>query len=291
MTVRTATAARARQKPGCKQVSARTWPRAVSLLLVLAGLFLASGTVWAQGNAAIAGAGPWPRAALWIVNPWATVALLAAGCLLLYHDLLTPTTWGVTGTLGVVAVGLVFAAHITVGGFGWVGVVLMLLGLAAVLWEVHVLPGHGLAFAGFLLMFAGMFISLGGTQRTAFALSVTLILIMVSGLAFLAYLPKSPAWQKLGDQMHRVTPTFSAPSKDTSSPLAVGASGRTLTALRPFGRAEFAGSEHAVVTEGDFLEAGERVVVSEVKGERVVVEAVSASAASLKSAGGVTTAG
>ena len=293
-----------RRGSASKRASARTWLRAVPLLLAACGIALCvfvAGSVWAQGGdiperaAVIPGAGPWPRAAQWIFAPWATVALLVAGCLLLYHDLLTPKTWGVTGTLGVLCVGLVFAAHVTVGGFGWVGVVLLLLGLAAVLLEVHAIPGHGAAFGGFMLMFVGMFLSLGGTHHTAFALSVSLGLILASGVAFLAYLPKSPAWQKLGEQMHPAVPRFAAEHETDaaeSAPLPIGASGRTITALRPSGRADFAGLDYFVVTEGDFLEAGERIIVSEIDGERVVVESAAPSVSPpsevSRDAGGVT---
>lgn len=280
------------------------WCKFIGLLLLVLGL--TSGAAWAQGTAPAAAAslaGPWPHAAGIIVNPWATIALLAAGCLLLYHDLLTPLTWGATGTLGVIAVGLVFAAHVTVGGFGWVSVVLMLLGLAALLLEIHVFPGHGSAFAGFILMFVGMFLSLGGTHHTAFALTLSTVLIVISGLAFLAYLPKSPAWQKLGDEMHHQQAALFAPLAHDGAEFApppssrlrenappIGAEGRTLSPLRPTGRAVFNNHEQTVVTEGDFLDAGTPIIVSEINGDRIVVEAVSAafaSAASLSEAGGV----
>ena len=59
--------------------------------------------------------GVWHTVAHLVAMPWATIALLVAGCLLLYHDLLTPLTWGWTGTLGVIALGLVFASHLTSG--------------------------------------------------------------------------------------------------------------------------------------------------------------------------------
>ena len=225
----------------------------------------------AQGSdGAVAPApGGWVGAAHVIVNPWVTIGLLVAGCLLLYHDLLTPLTWGTTGTLGVLCVGLVFAAHVTVGGVGWLGVVLMLFGLAAVLLEIHVFPGHGSALGGFILMFAGMFLSLGGTRNTAFALSVAACLTIVSGLAFLAYLPKSPAWQRIGRQLHRHA-ALTQNAADAPHHF-VGHTGRTLTSLRPAGTAEIDGLRVPVVTEGEFLEANTAIVVTHLENGRVVV--------------------
>lgn len=219
-------------------------------------------------------AGGWHGIAEMILNPWTTIGLLVAGCLLLYHDLLTPRTWGVTGTLGVLCVGAVFAAQVKAGGVGWVGVVLMLLGLAAVLLEIHVFAGHGSALGGFLLMYAGMFLSLGGTRNTAFALGVTTALTIVFGLAFLAYLPKSPAWKRIGMQLHLQSVLQHSPADSPSQIL--GMTGRSMTDLRPSGLAQINGMQLPVVTEGEFLESGTPIIVTHLEAGRIIVHAQSA---------------
>ena len=152
------------------------------------------------------------------------------------------------------------------------GVLLLLAGLGAILTEVHVLPGRGWAIAGFILLFAGMFVALGGTHRMAFAFSATTFLVLVSGVAFLAYLPKSPAWQRVGAQLTRRAEM--ARNYPDAYDTLLGQTGRTLTHLRPTGFADFDGLRLAVVTEGDFLEPGAIVVVTEVEDGRVVVNAV-----------------
>jgi membrane-bound serine protease (ClpP class) len=137
----------------------------------------------------------------WVVSPWATIVLLALGCLLLFIDLLTLHTWGLAGTLGVVAIALVFAAHLTVGGGGWIGIVLALAGVALLLLETHVFPGHGIAgVAGLVVLFAGMFYALGGSQNAVFALSVSTLLTIAAIIGFFAYLPRSAVWQHLLSQ-------------------------------------------------------------------------------------------
>ena len=211
----------------------------------------------------------WTAAAHWIAQPWGTIALLVAGCLLLYHDLLTPRNWGVSGSVGLFAVALVFAAQLTIGTGRSLGVVLLLIGLSAVLVEVHALPGRGSAFAGFILMFAGMFVALGGTRNAVLALSVTTFLTLASGLAFLAYLPKSPAWQRVGRQLNR----RAGLTRDATNSGAgfVGHTGRSVTRLKPTGFAEIDGLRLQVVTEGEFLEPGTTVVVTEVTHGRIVV--------------------
>jgi membrane-bound serine protease (ClpP class) len=242
-------------------------------LLFLAFLFLPVVLAHAQAGSRVASLNPglWERAAHFIVQPWATFALLAVGCLFLFHEMLTPHTWGFSGNTGTLCIGLVIASEVTVGNSGWVGVLLLLVGLTLVLLEVHLYPGYGVAIGGFILMFAGMFQSLGGTQNTVFALTVTSALMVVSGLAFLAYLPKSPAWQRQLQKMRTDT------SSSAETALAVGQRGTVVNALRPWGVAEFNGVTVNVITEGDFLNPGDAVTVTHIEEDRVIVEAVTSS--------------
>ena len=55
----------------------------------------------------------------------------------------------------------------------------------------------------------------------------------------------------------------------------LGQEGTALTALRPSGTVVFGKQRIDVVTDGTFLEEGTRIVVVQVQGSRVVVEAVS----------------
>lgn len=235
----------------------------------------------AQGTAPSApsgDAGLWARTARFVVDSqWATIGLLVVGCLLLFIDLLTPHTWGVSGTLGALSVITVFAAHLAVGGAGWIGVIVFLAGLTLLLLEIHVIPGHGMAaIAGLMLLFLGMFWALGGTQHAVFALSVSTILTVVSLIGFFAYLPKSPAWKVLGQQMQQRAALGYVTSENLTHFL--GRTGTALTVLRPAGAAEIDGTRLDVVTEGEFLEAGTALIVIRVEGSRVVVDDVATSA-------------
>lgn len=239
--------------------------------LALLAVLLLTGPVLAQGAAAAPPGDFWGRAARWAVSPWATVALLSVGCLLLFLDLLTLHTWGVSGTLGVIAVGSVFAAHVAVGTGGWIGIVVFLLGLLLLLIETHVVPGHGMAgFAGMTLLFLGMFWTLDGTQNAVFALSVSTILTVLGIVGFFAYLPRSPVWKKLGQEMQQRA-SLGYVTSDSQMHF-LGRVGTAATVLRPSGLAEFDGVRLDVVTEGDFLPPGTPVEVIRVEGGRVVVE-------------------
>lgn len=244
----------------------------------MAGMLLVNlgAAAWAQAQGTTAPAptpvpGLWDQSAQWIVSPWTTIGLLTLGCLLLFIDLLTPHTWGLMGTLGVLFVGSVFAAHLTSGTAGWIGVIVFLAGIALLLLELHVIPGHGITgMGGLLLLFLGMFWSLGGSQNAAFSLSVSAILTTLSLIGFFAYLPKSPVWKKLGQQMQQRTSLGYVTSDSRMHFL--GRAGRAASVLRPSGLADIDGVRLDVVTEGEFLEAGTPVVVIKVEGSRVVVD-------------------
>ncbi|MES2459537.1 MAG: NfeD family protein [Armatimonadota bacterium] len=240
-----------------------------------AAFLLASlgGVCWAQSGApSSADPSTWGRIAAFVDTPWMTVILLVAGCALLFHDLLTPLTWGVTGTAGVLLIGLVFASHVTGHTGGWIGVLLLLVGLALLLLEIHVIPGFGMTgISGLLLLFLGMFWSLGGPRNVAFALPVSSVLAVVTLLAFFAYLPKSAVWQQLGEQMRQRANHEQIPAGEAEfSP--IGQHGIVLSPLCPYGMADIAGIKREVVTEGDFLAEGTPIVVSSVEGSRVIVE-------------------
>jgi membrane-bound serine protease (ClpP class) len=205
------------------------------------------------------------------IQPWATITLLVVGCLLIFIDLLTPLTWGMTGTLGVLAVGLVFAAHVQFHTGAWIGIILLLGGVTFLLLETHVFPGHGIAaVAGLLLTFLGMFWSLGGSANALFAMAVSAVLTVVTLIAFFAYLPKSPIWKALGSQMRQHNTLGYVTSENKM--FLLGRTGRSLTVLRPSGVVDIDGLRVDVVTEGDFIEAGSPIIVSHVEGVRVVVE-------------------
>jgi membrane-bound serine protease (ClpP class) len=210
--------------------------------------------------------------------PWMTVILLVAGCALLFHDLLTPLTWGVTGTAGVLLIGLVFASHVTGHTGGWIGVLLLLIGLGLLLLEIHIIPGFGMTgISGLLLLFLGMFWSLGGPRNVAFALPVSSILAVVTLLAFFAYLPKSAVWQQLGEQMRQRASEGSPGQLYEATFNPIGQHGVVLSPLRPYGLADIAGVKREVVTEGDFLSEGTPIVVSSIDGDRIIVESTVAS--------------
>ena len=216
----------------------------------------------------------WTAVSLWVTQPWATILLLAFGLALVLIEVLTLHSWGLAGIFGGLIVALIFAAYITVGAAGWIGLLLFLAGAALLLVETHFLPGHGYpAMAGLALIFVGMYFALGGTQAGAIysaggAMLTTIALVV----AFFLYLPRSGVWKRLGQPMRQTALGGYVSSADYTGYL--GQIGVAATLLRPSGSAEFDGMRLSVVSEGEFIALGTAVQVVMVQGSRIVVRPV-----------------
>ena len=217
---------------------------------------------------------PWTATSLWITQPWATILLLALGMTLVLIEVLTLHSWGLAGIVGGIIVAVIFAAYITVGAAGWIGLLLFIAGAALLLLETHFLPGHGYpAMAGLALIFAGMYFALGGAQAGAiYSASGAMLTTIALVVAFFLYLPRSGVWKRLGQPLRQTARGGYVTSADNTGYL--GQIGSAVTLLRPSGTAEFDGIRLSVVSEGEFIAQGTTVQVVMVQGSRIVVRSV-----------------
>ncbi len=90
-----------------------------------------------------------------------------------------------------------------------------------------------------------------------------------------------PVWIWLGVKIiarsplalrNAVSDTKNDSSQDTSTNNLVGSEGKTLTKLVPAGKALINGKRLDVVSNGNYIEQGEEVVVTVVQGNRIVVK-------------------
>ncbi len=216
----------------------------------------------------------WTAIAWWVSRPWLTILLLAVGISLIVAEVLTMHSWGLAGVLGGILVALIFAAHVTVGASTWAGAVLFLAGLALLVLETHVFPGHGLAaLGGLILIFLGLFYALGGAQAGALYSAGTALLVTAGILtAFFSYLPRSPIWRRLGQPMRQSAAAGYVSSQNYTDFL--GRTGVSVSPLRPSGTVEVDSVRLPVVTEGEFIAPDTPVQVVAVQGGRIVVRAV-----------------
>jgi membrane-bound serine protease (ClpP class) len=204
-------------------------------------------------------------------NPIVSGMLLTIGFLGILIEM--QTLHLIAGIIGVLAFGLFFGAHAVAGTSNWVISALFGLGVLAVLFEFHVLPGHGISgLVGSALILASIVFAFGsgvwilGLWTTAISLIISIAIFMF----LLRWLPESALGRKFAFA------TTQAPSEGYVAAHAlthlVGKEGVAESMLRPAGVVAIEGRRYQVQTEGDFVPPQTKVVVHRVEGSTIVVK-------------------
>jgi membrane-bound serine protease (ClpP class) len=215
-----------------------------------------------------------------LTHPVVSSVLIAVGVLGIIVEIQSPG-FGVPGAFGLASLALFLWGHWLVRLAGWEEVLLIGLGLIFLSIEVFVVPGFGIfGVLGILALLGGLGLSLVGTGATwsvvLYALGqvlVALLLAVVLALVFLRFMPRLPFGRRL------VLETgLSAEAGYASPPEAdhrwLGKRGTAASTLRPAGIAHFDHERVDVVTEGEFIEAGDPIEVLRVEGNRIVVRRI-----------------
>ncbi len=154
----------------------------------------------------------------------------------------------------------------------WLAVLAFLLGLIAIILEIIVFPGFGVAgIIGIILFGWGVLLVSVDVVHVTEALVLALIATIIILTVGLKLMSRYKLWFKLTLQNRQQKEDgYVAPLLELSS--FAGKEGIALTPLRPAGTAEVAGERLDVVTGGEFIEPGSRVIVIRVEGTRVVVK-------------------
>ncbi|HEY0797767.1 MAG TPA: NfeD family protein [Candidatus Baltobacteraceae bacterium] len=202
-------------------------------------------------------------------SPEVSGILLTLGVLGLIIEMQTLN--GLAGLIGVAALALFFGSHIYAGFSDGFVIVLAVLGVAGILFELHVLPGHGVGgiVGGFALLTA-IFLAFGGVSFVyvaAQALAIALVLSIIFVTLALRAFPQSAFMRKL------VFTGVQGPNYVSSSNFMpyLGHTGTAVSFLRPAGVASVDGMRINVLTEGDFVPAGTPIEVTRVEGARIFV--------------------
>lgn len=212
---------------------------------------------------------------LHLVNaPFVSGLLLTIGLLGLLLEM--QTLHGIAGAVAVAALAVFFAGHIAAGASDFI-VVLALLGLVGILYELHIVPGHGIpGVLGVLALLASVFLAFGPWGEAAFVIALqtvaTSIVLTVVLFYFATRAFPHNAWiAKLtfaGVQgADYVTSTDRTPL--------MGKIGTASSYLRPAGVALVDGVRVDVLTQGEFIPEGTPIRVTRVEGARIFVEPLS----------------
>lgn len=208
------------------------------------------------------------RIARLATNPELSGVLLALGFLGLLVEL--QTLHLVAGAIGAAALALFFGAHVYAGFSNLAVVALALAGVVLILFELHVLPGHGVAgILGVVTLVASVLLAFGIPFLIA-ALQALAVAIVLSAVAFALLqrvLPENAFVRRLTFAGAQGPDYVAAPDYRAL----LGRTGVALSFLRPAGVAAFDDERVDVLSEGEFVPAGKAVRVTRVEGARIFV--------------------
>lgn len=216
-----------------------------------------------------------------ITHPMLSPLLLSLGFLGILFELKIPG-WGLSGTLGVLCLALFFWGHYLAGLANWTEILMFAAGIILLFLEIFVIPGFGIAgVGGISLIIAGVFLALIKhpfhipqieLTRALYTLCYAGLLTIIAVLTGLKFLPKSQLWKNiiLSASEKKEAGFRSAPDLD----IYLGKSGKTITILRPSGRAVFEGKTLGVLSQGDFIDKDKPVRVVKIEGSELVVEEI-----------------
>ncbi|MDQ6933051.1 MAG: ATP-dependent Clp protease proteolytic subunit [Candidatus Eremiobacteraeota bacterium] len=204
-------------------------------------------------------------------SPEVSGLLLTLGMLGLLIEM--QTLHGIAGAIGIGSLALFFGTHVYAGFSNGLVIMLAVLGVLGILYELHVVPGHGApGILGGIALLLAVLLAFGvpfffvAVQSIAMAIVLTVIFFWLATKVF----PEN-AW------MRRLTFAGAQGAEYvTSSDFSAlrNGSGVAASFLRPAGIASIDGKRVDVLTEGDFIPAGTPIRVTRVEGARIFVAPV-----------------
>ncbi len=217
------------------------------------------------------------RVVRFLTHPAVGSLLMSLAVLGIMIELRTPG-FGIPGAIGLFCLVAFFWGHGLVHLVGWEEVLLVVVGVILIGLELFVIPGFGVAgVVGIVAVVAGLTLSLFGSGASGAAIARALLRVLVAmlgasaaSLVLLRFLPRLPGGRSL--VLDSVVGDGASGAAHTAQPVPLtGQVGTAATTLRPAGIAIVGDRRVDVVSEGDFIAAGETVEVVLEAGSRVVV--------------------
>ncbi len=212
-------------------------------------------------------------------NPIISSLLIMIGLVGLFIEIKTPG-WGVAGTAAIIALVLFFGAGYIVELASATDILIFIIGVVLLLLEIFVIPGFGIAGAlGIILMVAGLFLSLISSlpvfsfSYISFAiiqLASSFVMTFIVIFVLSKFLPKTSMFKKL--VLNTNISSHSGYTSKPDVPSLFGKTGKAFTDLRPSGTAIIKNKRVDVVTEGEYINRGAKIIVRKIEGSRVIVE-------------------
>jgi len=228
----------------------------------------------------------WVDGLVYFLNScFVSTLLILFGLLFFYLELHSPGI-GVFGILALVCFALFFWSRVLGGTAGALEIVLFVLGLGCLLLEIFVIPGFGVTgISGLLLLLASLLLAsqthVIPTGLIAWrTLAINLGVLTSAGLLFSASVFTLSHYLGSLPLLGRIVLQPPAPEEQPEPPmaaktLAIGQVGKTLTSLRPAGKARFGELYLEVVADDDIIPRDREIEIIAIQGSRIVVRLLS----------------
>ncbi|HHT9126926.1 MAG TPA: NfeD family protein [Candidatus Brocadiia bacterium] len=210
--------------------------------------------------------------------------LLGVGLLALWMEFKSPG-FGLPGIVGILCLATVFLSKYLVGLANAPEIIIFVAGIALLAIEMFLIPGFGLfgitgigcILLGLILSFQDFIVprtpaNFGELRMNIFVILCSLLGSATAGLVLLRFMPGIPVFRRIVLRTAEKAEFGFVSSIPIIVSKLVGKKGIAVTTLRPTGKIEVENEFYDVVTEGDFVEKGRVVEVTEVRGNRIVVK-------------------
>jgi membrane-bound serine protease (ClpP class) len=236
--------------------------------------------------------------------------LILLGLVMIFLEIQSPG-FGIPGVTAVIAFLVVFGSSALLGRVGSLEIILFLIGIGLLAVEIFVTPGFGvMGISGILLIGFSLLLSMQDFVIPRFDWEWALfgrnalvvfagLLAAVSGIAVIALVgprirmfdrltlktqitgtaggpdPESPAAKAIAasDENSGIASGYALEDEENLAGL-VGKIGVADSILRPSGRAVIDGKVYTVEADGEFVDSGRGILVTRVRGNRIVVKRV-----------------
>jgi membrane-bound serine protease (ClpP class) len=212
-----------------------------------------------------------------LTHPVVSSLLMTLGIMGIIVEIRVPG-FGLPGILGFVSLGLFFWGHTLVRLAGLEEFLLVAVGLILVAMEIFFIPGFGIAgILGIVSLLGGLGLSLIGSGATWDSwlsalgqVSLSILIAILVALFLLRYFQRLPFGKRLLLKTSLLAKEGYASSPEEDQRW-LGKRGTAATDLHPSGIAHLNGDRVDVVSDGEFINAGQPVEVVRVDGNRIVV--------------------
>ena len=211
------------------------------------------------------------KLARFITNPIVVPILLSIASIGLVVELYSPG-FGLSGTMGLAALGMFFFGHLVAGFAGYETLILFVIGLILVVAEFFV-PGGIVGILGGVLILGSILFAGQSFVHMAYSILIAMIIAVIGMVILMKFFGKKlHMFNRL--VLKDATTTEEGYVSNANRIELIGKQGMSLTPLRPAGTVAVEDERIDVVTEGGYVDAGKTVEVIKVEGSRIVVREI-----------------